>query len=65
MDVSSTKQGSGVMILLVMPLGEELRVVVQLSFKTSNNETEYKALLESLHAVKHVGATRVILHSNS
>lgn len=47
-DDSSTRQGNGVCILLISPQGDEIKMVVQLSFKASNNEIEYKALLTGL-----------------
>lgn len=52
-------------VLLVSSHAEEIKLVIQLNFKASNNETEYEALLADLQAAKIVGATQVIIHSNS
>lgn len=48
MDGSAIGKGSRVGILLVSLKGDEIRVTVQLSFKASNNEAEYEALLADL-----------------
>ncbi|XP_074565139.1 uncharacterized protein LOC141821675 [Curcuma longa] len=64
-DGSSNKQGSGVGVLLVSPKGEEIRLAIQLSFKASNNEAEYEAVLAGLQAAKRMGAARILLRSDS
>lgn len=40
-------------------------MVVQLNFKTSNNETKYEALLVGLQAARYMGDTRVVIHLDS
>lgn len=42
---------------------DEIRVVMHISFKVSNNETEYEALLTSLWAIGYVEAFKVVIHS--
>ncbi|XP_074577859.1 uncharacterized protein LOC141834411 [Curcuma longa] len=64
-DGASNKQGSGVGVLLVSPQGEEVRLSVRLSFKASNNEAEYEAVLMGLQVARRMGVTRVQLLSDS
>ncbi|KAL0282598.1 UNVERIFIED_CONTAM: hypothetical protein Sradi_7256000 [Sesamum radiatum] len=44
-DGSSTTQGSGACIVVTSPQGEDLEFATKFSFKASNNETEYEALV--------------------
>ncbi|XP_074576658.1 uncharacterized protein LOC141833171 [Curcuma longa] len=64
-DGSSTKKGSGIGILLCSFKGDSLLVAIKLHFKASNNETKYETLLAGLQAARHVGATRVIICTDS
>ncbi|XP_074560659.1 uncharacterized protein LOC141816830 [Curcuma longa] len=64
-DGSSNRQGSGVGVVLISPQEEEIRLSIRLSFRTSNNEAEYEAVLAGLQAAKRMGAARVQLYSDS
>ncbi|XP_075499210.1 uncharacterized protein LOC142537591 [Primulina tabacum] len=64
-DGSSSKDGSGVGVVLISPAGEEVKLVVKLDFRASNNEAEYEAVLAGLRAAINVGATRVLIFSDS
>ncbi|XP_042441317.1 uncharacterized protein LOC122026653 [Zingiber officinale] len=64
-DGSANHQGSGVGILLISPQGDILQLAVRLNFRATNNEAEYEALLAGLQAARHVGATRIIVYSDS
>ncbi|XP_042432745.1 uncharacterized protein LOC122019334 [Zingiber officinale] len=64
-DGSANHCGSGVGALLISPQGDIMQLVVRLSFRATNNEAEYEALLTGLQAARHVGASRVIIHSDS
>jgi hypothetical protein len=44
-DGSVMKTGEGASLLFISPLGEHMRYAVRLHFPTSNNMTEYEALL--------------------
>jgi hypothetical protein len=44
-DGSVMKTGEGASLLFISPLGEHMRYAVRLHFLTSNNMTEYEALL--------------------
>jgi len=47
-DGSLMLEGAGAGVLLISPKGEQLRYVLQLDFKLSNNAAEYEALLHGL-----------------
>ncbi|XP_073298466.1 uncharacterized protein [Primulina huaijiensis] len=64
-DGSSSKEGSGVWVVLISPAGEEVKLAVRLDFRASNNEAEYEAVLARLRAAMNVGATRVLIFSDS
>ncbi|KAL0444137.1 UNVERIFIED_CONTAM: hypothetical protein Slati_2136400 [Sesamum latifolium] len=42
---SSTAQGSGAVIVLTTPQGDDMEFAVKFEFNASNNETEYEALV--------------------
>lgn len=44
--------------LLISPQGDEIQVVMQLSFKAFNNKAKYMAVLASLWAAKYVGGSQ-------
>ncbi|XP_073313426.1 uncharacterized protein [Primulina huaijiensis] len=64
-DGSSSKYGSGLGVVLISPAGEEVKLAVRLDFRASNNEAEYEAVLAGLLAARNVGATRVLIFSDS
>ncbi|XP_074559143.1 uncharacterized protein LOC141815080 [Curcuma longa] len=64
-DGSSNRQGSGVGVVLISPLEEEIHLSIRLSFRASNNEAEYEAVLAGLQAAKRMGSTKVQLYSDS
>lgn len=44
------------------PQGDEIKIIVQLYFKPSNNEVEYDTLLASLRVARYVGAVKIIVY---
>ncbi|XP_042401198.1 uncharacterized protein LOC121991255 [Zingiber officinale] len=64
-DGSSTQQGSGVGILLISPKEVRMQLSIRLEYRATNNEVEYEALIAWLQAARHVGAIRVLIHSDS
>ncbi|XP_074562949.1 uncharacterized protein LOC141819599 [Curcuma longa] len=64
-DGSATKQGSGVGMVLISPQGEVLQLAIRLSFRATNNEAEYEALLAGFQAARRIGATQLRVHSDS
>ena len=51
--------------MLRSPEGDEIKCMVRLDFPTTNNETEYEALIAGLDLAKVVGAASVVIHCNS
>ena len=51
--------------MLRSPEGNEIKCMVRLDFPTTNNETEYEALVAGLDLAKVVGAASVVIHCNS
>ena len=51
--------------MLRSPEGDEIKCMVRLDFPTTNNETEYEALVAGLDLAKVVGAASVVIHCNS
>ena len=51
--------------VLQSPERDIIECAVRLQFLMTNNEAEYKAILTGLNLAKTVGASLVVLHSNS
>ncbi|KAL0295854.1 UNVERIFIED_CONTAM: Ribonuclease HI [Sesamum angustifolium] len=64
-DGSSTIQCSGVGVVITSPRGEDLEFAVKFSFKASNNEAEYEALLIHLKIANETGARYLVAYSDS
>jgi ribonuclease HI len=48
-------EGAGAGALLISPWGEQLKYVLQIYYKASNNGAEYEALIHGLHIVVSLG----------
>jgi hypothetical protein len=48
-------EGAGAGVLLISPKGEQLKYVLQIFWKVSNNEAKYEALLHGLHLAISLG----------
>ncbi|XP_042400762.1 uncharacterized protein LOC121990751 [Zingiber officinale] len=64
-DGSFARQGSGIGILLISPREDRVQLSIRLDHRATNNEAEYEALIAGLQAARHVGATKVLIHSDS
>ncbi|XP_075669827.1 uncharacterized protein LOC142639552 [Castanea sativa] len=64
-DGSSNKKAGGVGAVLKSPEGDELKCMIRLDFPTTNNESEYEALIASLDLAQVVGAANVVVHCDS
>jgi ribonuclease HI len=42
-------EGAGASVLHISPQGEQLKYVLQIHYKASNNEAEHEALINGLH----------------
>ena len=63
--VMSNRHARGIEVVLQSLEREITECVVCLQFLTTNNEAEYKALLARLNLAKAVGASSVVIHSDS
>ena len=54
-DGSLMKKGTGMGLVFVSPLGVRMRYMVRLYFPSSNNITEYKALINGLRIAIELG----------
>jgi ribonuclease HI len=64
-DGSLNLEGAGAGVLLIFPTGEQLKYVLQIFWKVSNNEAEYKALLHRLRLAASMGIKRLIVYGDS
>ena len=64
-DGASNVQGAGAGIVIITPERISLEHSFRLGFRTSNNKTEYEALLVKLRAVLDLGAREVEVYSDS
>jgi ribonuclease HI len=54
-DGSARQQSAGAVVVLVDPGGDQVKYVVRLEFKATNNMAEYEALIFSLSAALSLG----------
>jgi hypothetical protein len=64
-DGSLKLEGAGAGVLLISPMGEYLKYVLQIFKKVSNNEAEYEALLHGLHLAASLGIKRLLVYDDS
>ena len=57
--------GAGAGILFISPRGEQLKYVMQLLFKDTNNMTEYEALIHGLRIAASLGIKRLLGYDDS
>ena len=64
-DGSLMKEGAGVGLVFVSPLGVRMEYMVQLHFPASNNVAEYEALLNGLRIALELGIRRLEVRGDS
>jgi ribonuclease HI len=64
-DGSLKLEGAGAGVLLISPTGEELKYVLKIFWKVSNNEVEYEALLHGLRLATSLGIKRLLVYGDS
>jgi ribonuclease HI len=64
-DDSLKLEGTGAGVLLISPTGEQLKYVLQIFWKVSNNEAEYEALLHGLRLAASLGIKRLLVYDDS
>jgi ribonuclease HI len=65
LDGSLKIEGAGVGVLLISPTGEQLKYVLQIFWKVSNNEAEYEPLLHGLRLAASLGIKRLLVYGDS
>jgi ribonuclease HI len=58
-------EGAGAEVLLISPMGEQLKYVLQIFWKVSNNKAEYEALLHGLRHAASLGIKRLLVYGDS
>jgi ribonuclease HI len=64
-DGSLKLKGAGAGVHLISPTGEQLKYVLQIFWKVSNNEAEYEALLHGLRLAASLGIKRLLVYGDS
>jgi ribonuclease HI len=64
-DGSLKLEGTGAGVLLISLMGEQLKYVLQIFWKVSNNEAEYEALLHGLRLAASLGIKRLLVYDDS
>jgi ribonuclease HI len=64
-DSSLKLEGTGAGVLLISPMGEQLKYVLQIFWKVSNNGAEYEALLHGLRLAASLGIKRLLVYGDS
>ena len=62
---SSNRQAEGAGVVLLSPKGDVVECMIRLDFPTTNNETEYKALIADLDLTRAVGAISIVIYCDS
>jgi ribonuclease HI len=58
-------EGAGAGVLLIFPQGEQLKYVLQIHYKVSNNGAEYEALIHELRIAVSLGIKRLLAFGGS
>ena len=64
-DGALNRDGAGAGVLFISPKGEQLKYVLQLLFKATNNAAEYKALIHVLRIAVTLGIKRLLAYGDS
>jgi ribonuclease HI len=64
-DGSLKLEGTGAGVLLISPKGEQLKYILQIFWKVSNDEAEYEALIHGLCLAISLDITRLLVYGDS
>ncbi|XP_073035264.1 uncharacterized protein [Primulina eburnea] len=64
-DGASSLAGCGVGVVIISPPGEKIKLALGIDSRVTKNEAEYEAVLAGIQAAREVGASRIILYSDS
>ncbi|KAF7807811.1 Ribonuclease H [Senna tora] len=62
---SAGRKGSGVGVTILTPEGVAIDQALELNLKTTNNQAEYEALIAGLNLASELGATNLLVSSDS
>jgi ribonuclease HI len=57
--------GAGAGVLVISPTGEQLKYVLQIFWKVSDNEAKYEGLLHRLRLAVSLGIKRLLVYGDS
>jgi ribonuclease HI len=63
-DGSLKLEGTGAGVLLISPTGKQLKYVLQVFWKVTNNKAEYEALLHGLRLAASLGIKRLLVYGD-
>jgi ribonuclease HI len=64
-DSAINLEGAGAGVLLISPLGEQLKYVLQIHYKASNNRAVYEALIHGLRIAVSLGIKQLLAFGDS
>jgi hypothetical protein len=64
-DSALNLEGAGAGVLLISPQGEQLKYIMQIHYKASNNGAEYEALIHGLQIAVSLGIKRLLAFGDS
>ncbi|XP_073039030.1 uncharacterized protein [Primulina eburnea] len=64
-DGASSLAGCGVGVVIVSLPGEKIKLALRIDSRVTNNEAEYEVVLAGIRAAREVGASWIILYSDS
>jgi hypothetical protein len=64
-DGSLKLEGAGAGVRMISPTGEQLKYVLRIFWKVSNNKAEYEALLHGLRLAASLGIKRLLVYGDS
>jgi hypothetical protein len=64
-DGSARQQGGGAGVVLIDPSGDQVKYMVHLEFKATNNVAEYEALIFGLSTALYLGIRQLLVNGDS
>ena len=64
-DGSSSKEGSGVGVVLISPIEQVITLSYKLQFLTTNNTVEYEALILGIKEAKDLGVEQLVIFGDA
>ncbi|XP_075473957.1 uncharacterized protein LOC142505016 [Primulina tabacum] len=64
-DETSSLAGCGIGVVIISPLEEKIKLSLRVDSRVTNNEAKYESVLAGIRASRELGASRIILYSDS